>query len=199
MGVLFATSPFKERERDINVWGLVPPSMDSGISRPSDHVQKRTPLGTMYDTFDSERYILTTENRAFRDIAANAPYDVVEILMNTREVRRRRHLRPVQHRRGRQPVGAVRLRPRVRASPRGPGRRVLHVGCRVSAAGRPRRAVGAERDGAARPREAQMEGSRRAGHAAADALAEGAVRKGPEGGAETPARDPREPAVPKAR
>ena len=83
MGVLFATSPFKERERDINVWGLVPPSMDSGISRPSDNVQKRTPLGTMYDTFDSERYVLTTENRAFRDIAANAPYDVVEILVNT--------------------------------------------------------------------------------------------------------------------
>jgi hypothetical protein len=83
MGVLFATSPFKERERDINVWGLAPPSKDSGISRPSDNVQKRTPLGTMYDTFDSERYILTAENRAFRDIAANAPYDVVEILVNT--------------------------------------------------------------------------------------------------------------------
>ena len=46
-------------------------------------MQKRTPLGTMYDTFDSERYILTAENRAFRDIAANAPYDVVEILTNT--------------------------------------------------------------------------------------------------------------------
>lgn len=83
MAVFFATSPFKERERDINVWGLVPASKDSGISRPSDGVQKRTPLGTMYDTFDSERYILIAENRAFRDIAANAPYDVVEILTNT--------------------------------------------------------------------------------------------------------------------
>jgi IgA Peptidase M64/Peptidase M64 N-terminus len=83
MGVLFQTSPFKERERDINVWGLVPPSKDSGISRPSDGVQRRTPLGAMYDTFDSERYILTAENRAFRDIAANAPYDVVEILTNS--------------------------------------------------------------------------------------------------------------------
>ena len=81
--MLFATSPFKERERDINVWGLVPPSTQSGISRPSQHVHKRTPLGTTYDTFDSERYVLTSENRAFRDIAANAPYDVVEILMNS--------------------------------------------------------------------------------------------------------------------
>jgi len=83
VAVLFATSPFKERENDINVWGLVPASMDSGISSPSQHIYKRTPIGATYDTFDSERYVLTEENRAFRDIAANAPYDVVEILTNS--------------------------------------------------------------------------------------------------------------------
>jgi hypothetical protein len=81
--VFFATSPFKERERDINVWGLVPASTDSGISRPSDHIYKRTALGTTYDTFDSERYVLTEENRRLRDLAANAPYEVVEILVNS--------------------------------------------------------------------------------------------------------------------
>ncbi len=83
LAVLFATSPFKERENDVNVWGLAPASIDSGISSPSQHVYKRTALGTSYDTFDSERYVLTTENRTFRDIAANAPYDVVEILTNS--------------------------------------------------------------------------------------------------------------------
>ena len=81
--VLFATSPFKERQRDINVWGLVPASTVSGVTRPSQHIYKRTPLGTTYDAFDTERYVLTFENRAFRDIAANAPYDVVEILVNS--------------------------------------------------------------------------------------------------------------------
>jgi hypothetical protein len=81
--VFFSTSPFKERENDINVWGLVPASTDSGISRPSDHVYKRTALGTTYDTFDSERYILTERNRALRDIAANAPYEAIEILTNS--------------------------------------------------------------------------------------------------------------------
>jgi hypothetical protein len=81
--VFFATSPFKERERDINVWGLVPASIDSGISRPSDRVYKRTALGTTYDTFDSERYVLTEENRKLRDVAANAPYEAVEILLNS--------------------------------------------------------------------------------------------------------------------
>jgi hypothetical protein len=78
----FETTPFKERQRDINVWGLVPPSPQSGVSRPSQGIHRRTPLGTTYDAFDSERYILTFENKAFRDIAANAPYDVVEILVN---------------------------------------------------------------------------------------------------------------------
>jgi hypothetical protein len=81
--VLFSTSPFKERENEINVWGLVPASPQSGISRPSQGIHRRTPLGATYDAFDSERYILTFENRAVRDIAANAPYDVMEILTNT--------------------------------------------------------------------------------------------------------------------
>src|SRR5256886_3060715 len=81
--MLFDTSPFKERENDINVWGLVPASTDSGISQPSDHIYRRTAIGASYDTFDSERYVLTQENRAFRDLAANAPYDVVEILTNS--------------------------------------------------------------------------------------------------------------------
>jgi IgA peptidase M64/peptidase M64-like protein len=81
--VLFQTPPFKERERDINVWGLCPAAAQSGVSRPSQHVYRRSPLGLTYDAFDTERYMLTLENKAFRDIAANAPYDVVEILANS--------------------------------------------------------------------------------------------------------------------
>lgn len=81
--VLFETAPFRERQRDINVWGLSPASNQSGISRPSQGIFRRSPVGTSYDTFDSERYILTFENRTFRELAANAPYDVVEILTNS--------------------------------------------------------------------------------------------------------------------
>jgi hypothetical protein len=81
--VFFSTTPFKEREQDINVWGLVPPATQSGISRPSGKIHRRSPLGTTYDTFDSERYVLTTENKALREIASNAPYELIEILTNT--------------------------------------------------------------------------------------------------------------------
>jgi hypothetical protein len=81
--ILFATSPFKERAGDINVWGLCPPAVESGVSRPSQGIHRRSPVGATFDAFDSERYVLTFENKAFRDLAANAPYDVVEILVNS--------------------------------------------------------------------------------------------------------------------
>jgi hypothetical protein len=83
MGILLNTAPFKERANDINVWGLSPPAAESGVSRPSQHIYRRSPVGATYDAFDSERYVLTFENKAFRDIAAHAPYDVVEILVNS--------------------------------------------------------------------------------------------------------------------
>ena len=82
LDILFSTSPFKEHRADFNVWGVCPPARESGISRPSTGVHKRSPLGTSYDAFGSERYILTYDNRAFRDIAQFAPYEFAEILVN---------------------------------------------------------------------------------------------------------------------
>jgi hypothetical protein len=82
--LLFAASPFKERRRDFNVWALCPPAEESGISRPSTGVHRRSRVGATYDAFGSERYVLTFENRSFRDVASFAPYDFVEILTNTR-------------------------------------------------------------------------------------------------------------------
>ena len=82
MELLFQQSPFKERRSAFNVWALCPPSRESGISRPSTGIHRRTPLGTTYDAFGSERYVLTFDNRAWRDIAAQAPYEFVEILVN---------------------------------------------------------------------------------------------------------------------
>jgi len=80
--VLFATPPFREHRNDFNVWGLCPPAQESGISRPSTGVYRRSPVGASYDTFGTERYVLTTDNRALRDLASFAPYEFIEILVN---------------------------------------------------------------------------------------------------------------------
>ncbi|MBT8400975.1 MAG: IgA Peptidase M64, partial [Rhodothermia bacterium] len=80
---LFATSPFRERRSDFNVWALAPAAARSGVSRPSTNTYRETPFGATYDAFRSERYVLTYENKAWRRIASSAPYDFVEILTNT--------------------------------------------------------------------------------------------------------------------
>ena len=80
---MFATEPFKKRRGDFNVWALAPAAAKSGISRPSTDTYRDSPLGTRYDAFRSERYVLTYENKAMRRIASSAPYDFVEILTNS--------------------------------------------------------------------------------------------------------------------
>ena len=79
---LFAQEPFRSSRDRFNIWGLCPPAQESGISRPSTGIYRRSPAGASYDAFGSERYILTFENRAWRDIAAWAPYEYVTILTN---------------------------------------------------------------------------------------------------------------------
>jgi hypothetical protein len=80
--LFFATSPFKERRSDFNVWAIDTPAEESGVSRPSDGVWRRSPLRATYDAFGSERYILTFDNKRLREAAAAAPYEFVEIVVN---------------------------------------------------------------------------------------------------------------------
>jgi IgA Peptidase M64/Peptidase M64 N-terminus len=79
---LFAHEPFASRRAEFNVWGLCPPALESGISRPSTGQYRDSPVGATYDAFGSERYVLTFENRRMREVAAWAPYEVLEILVN---------------------------------------------------------------------------------------------------------------------
>jgi len=80
--LLFGTSPFKERKNDFNVWLIEVESRESGIDKPDKNLWKDNELGTRYYTFNTPRYILTTENRRLRDIASAVPYDFVHILCN---------------------------------------------------------------------------------------------------------------------
>lgn len=82
MEALFSTPPFREHKKDFNLWGLCPAAEESGVSRPSSGIYRRSPVGAAYDTFGTERYVLTTENRSLRDVASFAPYEFIEILVN---------------------------------------------------------------------------------------------------------------------
>jgi len=79
---LFSVSPYKERARDFNVWALTVPTSESGVSRPSTGTHRDSAIGTRYDIFGSERYVLTLDNRALRELAQYAPNEFIEILVN---------------------------------------------------------------------------------------------------------------------
>src|SRR5579871_164577 len=84
-GLLFAASPFKEHRQNFNVWAIDTPADQSGVSRPSDAVHRRSPLRAAYDAFGSERYVLTFDNKRLREIASAAPYEFIEIVVNDRK------------------------------------------------------------------------------------------------------------------
>jgi len=52
------------------------------VHQPRTNDARRTAVGAQYNIFDSERYVLTLDNKAFRNVASAAPYEFVEILVN---------------------------------------------------------------------------------------------------------------------
>jgi hypothetical protein len=79
---LFNAEPFKSRAADFNVSAVETPAETSGVCKPHHNVYKRSPLSVHYSSFDSERYALTYDNRAVRDVASAVPYDFMIILVN---------------------------------------------------------------------------------------------------------------------
>jgi hypothetical protein len=82
---LFTYEPFKSRRQDFNVRAIDLPAAESGVSRPHAGKYRRNPVATQYSIFDSERYVLTYDNRTLRDVISAAPYEYVAILVNEKQ------------------------------------------------------------------------------------------------------------------
>lgn len=81
---LFSFSPFKDRRTKFNIRAVwCGDQYDDGVSIPKDSVWHKTPLGSKFYTFDSERYQMVNDFQIVRDYAANAPYDFIYILTNS--------------------------------------------------------------------------------------------------------------------
>ncbi len=81
-GVLLGREPFASLSDRFNIWGVLKPSQQSGCDEPSRGVHRNTALGCTFDSLGSERYLLTEDNRAIRDAAGCAPYDVLSVMVN---------------------------------------------------------------------------------------------------------------------
>ncbi len=82
---LFATEPFKRRKGDFNVRALLAPAPQPGITDPRSGTFVDTPLRLQFNAFDLDRYMLTFANLELRELTAQAPYDALILLANTRK------------------------------------------------------------------------------------------------------------------
>jgi hypothetical protein len=80
---LFATDPYGEYEKKINIWMVLAASEESGTDIPGDSIYRNTIMNSNFYTFGSERYLTTGDYKAVRNLAANAPCDQVVILVNS--------------------------------------------------------------------------------------------------------------------
>ncbi len=80
---LFNASPYSENKDKFNIWGVEAPSPEEGTDIPADGTWNKTLMNTQFYTFDLERYLMTSDYKSVRDLAANAPYDQIYILVNS--------------------------------------------------------------------------------------------------------------------
>jgi len=81
----FSFSPYKENKDKFNIRGILAPSPDKGVDNPGSISWKNTLLDAGYYTFGTERYLMTKDYKSVCDLAANAPYDQIYILVNSKK------------------------------------------------------------------------------------------------------------------
>lgn len=80
---LFKFEPFKNLKDKINIWGVESASKESGTDIPGKSIWKNTVVNSTFYTFDSERYLMTGDYKSVIDVATNAPFEQVVVLVNT--------------------------------------------------------------------------------------------------------------------
>lgn len=80
--LMLSQEPYSSMKDAISIRGVVHPSLDEGCDEPTRGTWRSTSLGAAFNALGSPRYLLTESNRDLRDIAANAPYDTLVIMVN---------------------------------------------------------------------------------------------------------------------
>ena len=83
MEYIFSEEPFKSQRESFNVRVVKSAGPDSGTDIPGEHIWKNTVMNSSFYTFGIERYMTTPDFRSVCDVAANAHYDQLYILVNT--------------------------------------------------------------------------------------------------------------------
>ena len=74
--------PFKSRAADFNIWGVGMLMNESGVTDPNQNRYVESAVGSTYNTFNMDRYLMTTNIFRLHDLLMGVPYDHIIIMAN---------------------------------------------------------------------------------------------------------------------
>lgn len=80
---IFTEEPFKSHRKAFNIRAVLSASQDTGTDIPGQDIWKNTVMNSNFYTFGIERYMTTLDHASVCDVASNAHYDQIYILVNT--------------------------------------------------------------------------------------------------------------------
>ena len=80
---IFSFEPFTSLKNRFNIVAVASPSTDSGPCIPRMGQWKRSAMSTHYDTFYSDRYLMTSEIHRLYDLLSGVPIENIFILVNS--------------------------------------------------------------------------------------------------------------------
>ena len=83
-GYLFSYEPYKNARSKFNISGVFRPSPEGAMDEPRQRIFKKTALNASFNAFDLDRYMLIENDHRLHEIAAQVPYDVIVVLVNSK-------------------------------------------------------------------------------------------------------------------
>ena len=80
---LFELEPYKSRKDAFNIWAVESISEESGTDIPHQDIWKNTVANSNFYTFEIDRYLTAPDQKLISQIASNAPYDALYVIVNT--------------------------------------------------------------------------------------------------------------------
>ena len=80
---LFAHEPFTSLKQRFNVVAVASESADGGPSVPHQGLWRQTPSSVRYDTFYTDRYLMTDQMHRLYDLLAGIPFEHIIVLVNS--------------------------------------------------------------------------------------------------------------------
>ncbi|MCX6268117.1 MAG: M64 family metallo-endopeptidase [Bacteroidetes bacterium] len=79
-----SVAPYAGNSGYFNFYAIEAPSDESGVTIPGKDIYVNTNIHSSFYTFDMDRYLTTSDTKSMYDIAANVPYDLIFVLVNSK-------------------------------------------------------------------------------------------------------------------